>query len=85
MIRLVNLVKIDKGVNRRSKGAIQPPSSLSDKLRCGLRDVRLGFTGLDICECPFLMLLCDELEAQDPIFGCGFEKKKKMVRLVKEV
>jgi hypothetical protein len=63
MIRLVNPVKIDEGINRGGEGAVQPPSSLSDKLCRRLRDVSLSFTRLDICEGPFLVLLCDELKA----------------------
>jgi hypothetical protein len=63
MIRLVNPVKIDKGINRGGEGAVQPPSSLTDELCRRLRDVSLSFTRLDICKRPFLVLLGNELKA----------------------
>ena len=69
MVRLIDPVKVDEGVDRSSEGAVQPPSSLSDKFCCRLRDIGLCFTRLDICEGPFLVLLSDELEAQDTVFG----------------
>jgi hypothetical protein len=74
MIRLINPVEVDERVNRGSEGAVQPSSSLSNELCRGLRDVGLSFTRLDISECPFLVLLSDELEAQDTILGYVLEK-----------
>ena len=74
MIRLINLVKVDEGINRGSEGAVQPPSSLSDELGRRLRDVGFRFTRFDIRERPFLVLFCNELEAQDTVFSCGVEK-----------
>jgi len=69
VIRLIYPPKVDKRIHRRRKRAIEPPPSLADKLGRRLGDVRLGCAVLDVGQRPFLVLLCNELEAEDPVFS----------------
>ena len=55
--------------HRGSKRTIQPTTTLTDQLWSRFRHIRLGLAWLDVGQGPPVTLLCDELEAQNTIFG----------------
>lgn len=69
VVRLIDPVEVYQGIDRRSKGTVKPSSTLPNELSSIFRDISLSLAGLDICKSPFLVFLCDELKAQDPVFG----------------
>lgn len=69
VVRLIDPVEVDQGVDRRSKGAVKPSSTLPNELSSIFRDIGFSLARLDVCKSPFLVFLCDELKAQDPVFG----------------
>ena len=69
VIGLIYPPKVDERIHRRRKRTIEPSPSLADELGRRLGDVSLGCAMLDVGQRPFLVLLCDELEAEDPVFS----------------
>ena len=69
VIGLIYPPKVDKRIHRRRKRAIEPSPSLTDKLGRRLGDVSFCFAVLDVGQGPLLVLLCNELEAEDPVFS----------------
>ena len=60
-------VEVDNGVQCREEGAVQPAPALLDEGMERLRDVRLGYSVLDIMKDPVLVLPSDNLETQDTV------------------
>lgn len=71
LIDMVNLVRHTRTVtnNRRSEGTVQPPTPLTDQLRCTFGHIRFRLGRLYIVEDPALIGFCGQLETQDTIFS----------------
>ena len=60
---------VETTYHRRSERAVQPPTTLTNQLSGRLGDICLGFTRLDVCQCPLVIRLRDQLETEDTILG----------------
>lgn len=69
VVGLVDLVKIDQGIDRRCKRPIEPPTALADEFSRVFRDIRFSPARLDVGQCPPLAFLGDELETQDSVLS----------------
>jgi hypothetical protein len=66
---LVHPPEVDQGVDRCGERAVEPATALTNELWCALRNISLGFAVLHVGESPSLVLLCDQLEAEDTILS----------------
>ena len=63
MATLIKREEINKRINARCKTTVQPSPPLPNQLNRRLRNIRLSFRWLDVCERPAVFGFGDELEA----------------------
>ena len=69
VITFIHSPKVHQGVDAGCERAVQPPSSLANKLWCSFWNIGLALRGLNVCQVPFTTSSSNQLETEDPVLG----------------